>query len=144
MSSDDQLRRGPTSSAHDVFQVVFQGADTLSSFWQPMFKGFGRWQMEMAQLSAKQTRASIELGQKIARAPYPGTVMEAYRAYWTEVGGIYADANRNISMALVRAAPHAAVLELPLKPKVRPRDTLQLIEEADAPTAQQQAMRKVA
>lgn len=132
MSSENGLRRGPTSPAHDFYEVMFQGADLVSSFWQPMLKGVGRWQLEMAQLTAKQTRASVELGTRMTRATSVNSVLDAYSDYWSNVSGYYAEANRNISTALVRAAPHAAVLELPMTPKPRTRDSLLLIDTGNA------------
>lgn len=121
--------RGPTSPAHDFYEVMFQAADMVSSIWQPFLKSAGRWQLEMAQLAAKQGRASMVLGQTLTRARSPDELSEAYRQYWHEVGSFYSDASRNIATALVRAAPHAAVLELPLN-RPRQHDTLRLIDAA--------------
>lgn len=122
--------RPPTSPAHDMFQVMFQTMDMVGSFWQPMLKSAGRWQLEMSQLAAKQTRATMALTQKAVRCDSPVALMEAYRDYWTEVGNLVSDANRNIATALVRAAPHAAVLELPLS-RPRTHDTLYIPGAAD-------------
>ena len=114
MSAEVSQFRAPTSPAHDFFQVMFQAADVVGSFWQPMLKGAGRWQLEMSHLTAKQTRAAMQLSQTALRCDSPLALMDAYRDYWLEVGNLYSDANRNIATAMVRAAPHAAVLELPL------------------------------
>lgn len=136
--------RGPTSPANDVFEVMFQGADILSSFWQPMLKGIGRWQLEVAQLGAKQARATLELGHRVARAENPLVIGDAYRDYWSMVGGIYNEASRNIATAMVRAAPHAAVLELPVMPRARVHDTLQLLDEGRRAAPEAGLERKVA
>ena len=123
--------RAPTTPAHDVFEVMFQAADMVGSFWQPLLKSTGRWQLEMSHLAAKQTRAAIEATHKAARCGSPVALMQVYSDYWSEVGALVSDANRNIATALVRAAPHAAVLELPL---TRPRpqhDTLYIPGAAD-------------
>lgn len=116
--------RAPTTPAHDVFEVMFQAADMVGSFWQPLLKSTGRWQLEMSHLAAKQARAAIEMSQKAARCGSPGALLQVYGDYWNEVGTLVADANRNIATALVRAAPHAAVLELPLAPPRAHHDTL--------------------
>ena len=129
MASEGNGARGPTSPAHDVYEVMFQGADLVSSFWQPFLKGAGRWQLEMAQLATKQTRAALGFSHTLARSRSPDQLVEAYRNYWNEVSSFYSDASRNIATALVRAAPHAAVLELPLH-KPREHDTLQLVDSA--------------
>lgn len=126
MGSEFGQSRGPTSPAHDIFEVVFQGTDMVSSFWQPMLKSVGRWQLEVAQAGTRQTRAAMLLGQRIVRAMGPGDVLQAYQDYWTEVGGVYSDANRNIATAMVRAAPHAAVLELPVAPRRHVHDRIEI------------------
>jgi hypothetical protein len=68
----------------------------------------------------------------MTRATSVNSVLDAYSDYWSNVNGYYAEANRNISTALVRAAPHAAVLELPMTPKPRTRDSLLLIDVGNA------------
>lgn len=133
MGSEFGQTRGPTSPAYDMFQVMFQGTDMISSFWQPMLKGVGRWQLEIAQAGTRQTRAAMALGQRVVRATGPGDVLEAYRDYWTDVSGVYSDASRNIATAIVRAAPHAAVLELPVTPRKHVHDRLEI---SDTPPAQ--------
>lgn len=120
--------RSPTSAVHDVYEVMFQAADMASAFWQPVLKGAGRWQLEMAHLAAKQTRAGLALGHRMARTTSPQGLLEAYHDYWGEIGSFYTDASRNIATALVRAVPHAAVLELPVTPRRR-HDTLDLIDD---------------
>jgi len=122
--------RPPTSPAHDVFEVMFQTMDMVGSFWQPMLKSAGRWQLEVSQLTAKQTRAALTLSQKAVRCDSPVALIEAYREYWLEVGNLVSEANRNIATALVRAAPHAAVLELPLA-RPRTHDTLYISGASD-------------
>lgn len=128
--SSDLVSRGPTSPAHDVFEVMFQAADLWSSVWLPFAKSAGRWQLEMSQLATKQTRAAMALGQRLAHCKSPDHMADAYRQYWNEVGGFYSDASRNIATALVRAAPHAAVLQLPLT-RGHAHDRMQLIDGPD-------------
>ena len=138
--SSDHVSRGPTSPAHDAFEVIFQAADLWASIWSPMLKGAGRWQLEMSQLAAKQARAAMTLGQRLARSENTDHMVDAYREYWYDVGGFYSDASRNIATALVRAAPHSAVLQLPLT-RVHTHDRMQLI---DTPERAEGHERKVA
>lgn len=138
--SSDPLSRGPTSPAHDVFEVMFQAADLWSSCWLPMMKGAGRWQLEMSQLAAKQARAAMTLGQRLSRCETSDHMVDAYREYWYDVGSFYSDASRNIATALVRAAPHTAVLQMPLR-RVHTHDRMQLI---DTPEQAERYERKVA
>ncbi len=131
MSVNVSPLRAPTTPAHDVFNVMFQAADMVGSFWQPLLKSTGRWQLEMSHLAAKQTRAAMVLSNKVVRSDSPLAAMQAYADYWTEVGTLVSDANRNIATALVRAAPHAAVLELPLSRPRAHHDTLFIPGAAD-------------
>ena len=127
MSSEGTLHRAPTSPAHDVFEVMFQTADMLNSFWQPALKSYGRWQLEMSQLAAKQTRANMALAQKLTQCVSSDQMAQAYRDFWHDTASFYGDASRNIATAMVRAAPHAAVLKMPLT-KVPSHDTLRLVD----------------
>lgn len=124
MSFDVRLTRHPTSPAHDYFDLMFQGTDMISSFWQPYLKSAGRWQLELAQLAAKQTRAALELGNTLARSSRPDDVSDAFRTYWGNVHACYETAARNIGTALVKATPDAIVLSIP--PRRRPHDMLEL------------------
>ena len=128
MSSGVLLTRGPTSPAHDFYELMFQGTDTLSSYWQPYLKGFGRWQLEVAQFGARQTRAWIALSQQLAKARTPDDVTYAYREYWNNVNACFEDASRNIAAAVVRASPQNIVLEMPQPSRKRAHDTLELLD----------------
>lgn len=127
MTHEAPSMRAPTSPAHDVFEVMFQAADMWNSLWQPMLKNYGRWQLEMSQLAAKQARANMALVQKVAQCRAPEHMVEAYKEFWHDTAGFYGDASRNIATALVRSAPHAAVLQLPVS-KHPVHDTLRLID----------------
>ena len=128
MSSGVLLTRGPTSPAHDFFELMFQGTDMLSSYWQPYLKGAGRWQLEVAQFGARQTRAWIALSHQLAKARTPDDVSHAYRDYWNNVNACFEDASRNIAAAVVRASPQNIVLDMPQPSRKRAHDTLELID----------------
>lgn len=68
MSFDTAHARGPTSLAHDFYEVMFQGVDIASSCWQPMLKAAGRWQLEVAHLAARQVRATMMLTSGVVHA----------------------------------------------------------------------------
>ena len=133
MGSDVWVTRGATTPAHDFFELMFHGADFVSSYWQPYLKSVGRWQLELAQLGAKQARASIELSHRMARAEQPGQVSDALMDYWRELNTTYEDASRNFAAAVARAAPPSVVLEMPLErpPRKRVHDTLELVDGID-------------
>ena len=57
-----------TSPTHDFVHMMFEGADLVSSFWQPLLKSVGRWQLEAAGLSMKQSQAGLRLAHDLARS----------------------------------------------------------------------------
>jgi hypothetical protein len=130
MSNWSGNSRSPSSPAHDSFQLVFEAADTLSLYWQPLLKSIGRWQLEMAQAGAKQSRAAIALNHRLTQATNPIDVINAQVQFWMQVGQAYSDANQHITQALARAAePPAGVETLPVQKK-RKHDTLRLDDRA--------------
>lgn len=144
MSSETMHVRPPTSPAHDFYEVMFQGTDIVSSYWQPMLKAIGRWQLEVSHLGARQVRANMMLANSLARAGTSSAMTQAYREYWDELSQSYSEANRNITSALSRTtAESSAILHMPPR---RSRDTLQLIDgvEVQVPDAEGAYERKVA
>ena len=132
MSLGAKVTGAPTSPAHDAFLVLFEATDIVSLFWQPMLKGVGRWQLELAQAGAKQSRAAIEFGQRMTRVTNPIDVVNAQVAYWQQIGQVYSDANQNITQAIVRAAEPPAGIEIFPAQKKHPHDTMRL-EDLAAP-----------
>ena len=128
MSFGASKTKAPTSPAHDAFHLMFETADAFSLFWQPFFKGIGRWQLEVAQAGAKQSRAAIELGHRVAHATNPVDIVDAQVHYWQQVGQVYSDANQHITQALARATDMPAGIEILPVSKKRPHDTLRLEE----------------
>ena len=144
MSSETMHVRAPTSAAHDFYEVLFQGTDIVSSYWQPALKAVGRWQLEVSHLAARQLRANMMLANSLARAGTSSAMTQAYREYWDELSQSYSEANRNITSALSRTtAESSAILQMPQR---RSRDTLQLIDgvEVQVPDAEGAYERKVA
>ena len=132
MSLGAKVTGAPTSPAHDAYHLMLEATDMASLYWQPLFKGVGRWQLELAQAGAKQSRAAIELGQRMTRVTNPIDVVNAHVAYWQQIGQVYSDANHNITQAIVRAAEPPAGIEILPVQKKRPHDTMQL-EDVTAP-----------
>lgn len=128
MMSSAPESKGPTSPTYDVLEVAFLAAEMSASLWGPVLKSVGRWQVEMAHLAGRQVRAGVTLSQRLLSAQAPTDVGAAYRDYWFEVARQCGDASRNISMALVRAAPHTAALQVRLVEKPPVHDRLQLLE----------------
>ena len=126
MSLEGKGIGAPTSPTHDAFQLAFETADIFSLFWQPLLKGVGRWQLELAQAGAKQSRAAIEFGQRMTRVTSPIDVVNAQMLYWQQIGQVYSDANQNLTQALARATEPPAGIEILPVQKKRPHDTMRL------------------
>lgn len=142
MSLGFKATGAPTSPVHDAFHLMFETTDMVSLFWQPLFKGVGRWQLELAQAGAKQSRAAIEFGQRMTTVTSPIDVANAQMLYWQQIGQVYSDANQNLTQALARATePPAGIEILPVRKK-RLHDTLRL-EDVAAPRGREE-QRKVA
>lgn len=134
--------RAPTSPTHDAFRLMFEAADMVSIYWQPFLKGIGRWQLELAQVGAKQSRAAIEFGNRLTQSTNPVDLVNAQTLYWQQVGQAYSDAGQNISQAFARASEMPAGIEIMPAQKKRAHDTMWLEE----PTSQRgyEDLRKVA
>ena len=126
MTSWSGNSRSPSSPAHDSFQLAFEAADTFSLYWQPFLKSMGRWQLEMAQAGAKQSRAAIDFNHRLTQATNPIDLVNAQVHFWMQVGQAYSDANQHITQALARAAEPPAGIEILPTQKKRSHDTLRL------------------
>ena len=129
------VREPKTSPAQDYFQLIFEGVDAVSSPWQPMAKGLGRWQMELAQLNAKQSRMALEYNQKMMRCFNPLEAFSETVNFWQKLYTNYADASQQVATVAVKAAqPQLGFEVLPL-PVKRVRDTIVLpdLEEPELP-----------
>jgi hypothetical protein len=132
-----------TSETQDYFRVMFDGADLISSFWQPMLKSVGRWHLEVAGLTVKQGQAALQLSRDLSRSMTPADVASAHARYWDAVTSQYSQSSQRLAASVARTveAPRVSeVVPLPLKP--RGHDVIEL---PDAVTARPEAPeRKVA
>ncbi len=132
MSSGAKVTGAPTSPAHDAFLLMFETTDMVSLCWQPLLKGVGRWQLELAQAGARQSRAAIEFAHCMTQASNPFDVVNAQARYWEQVGQAYSDANQHITQALTRTTQPLPGIEVIPAAKKRPHDTLRLEDRAVA------------
>ena len=142
MSLEGKGIGAPTSPTHDAFQLAFETADIFSLFWQPLLKGVGRWQLELAQAGAKQSRAAIEFGQRMGRVTNPTDMVNAQVVYWQQIGQVYSEANQHITQAMARAAEPPAGIEFSPVQMKRPHETMRL-DDVAAPRGYEE-QRKVA
>ncbi len=120
----------PVSPNHSYFQTIFEGADLLASFWQPMFKSVGRFHLEVAGLSVKQTQAALQLSRDLAKSLSPADVLAANTRYWEAVTAQCAVSGQRLSASITRAVelpPAFEVVKLPVK---QPRDVIVIPDHA--------------
>ncbi len=120
-----------TSPYQDYYQLMFEGADYVSAFWQPVFKGYGRGQLELAHLGAKQGQAVMQWGRTIAMAPSPAGIAAAYVQLWQAIADQYTESSCKLATAVTQAAQQTAAFEVLTLPVNRSRDTL-VIQPLDA------------
>lgn len=126
MNRDSNRLAPATSPTHDAFQVMFDSFDMMSSFWQPSCKGFGRWQLELAQLNARQNTAALEFSRNMMRWTSPMEAMTNTWSYWQTLSGFYGMASENLSAVAAKAAQPPLALEIVPLPVNKARDTIVL------------------
>lgn len=126
MESEYQRVPPATSPTHDAFQVMFDSLDMVSSIWQPSAKGFGRWQLELAQLNARQNRAALEFGRNMMRWTSPMDAMTNTWSYWQTLSGFYGMAGENLTSVVAKAAQPPLAIEIVPLPVKKARDTIVL------------------
>ena len=126
------LREPKTSPAQDYFQLMFEGFDAVSSPWQPMAKGLGRWQLELAQLNAKQSRTSLAYSQRMMRCFNPLEAFSETVNFWQQLYSNFADASQQVATVAVKAAQPQLGFEVFPLPVKRARDTI-VLPELDEP-----------
>ena len=96
-----------TSPTHDFFQFMFEGADLLSSFWQPVLKSVGRLHLEVAGIGIKHGQAAVKLSQELARSVSPLEAYAAHVRYWEAISAQFAQSQQRIvaSSADLSGAP---------------------------------------
>lgn len=130
------------SPSHEYAHMLFEGADMVSSFWQPLLKSVGRWQLEVSGLGMKHGQAALKLSHELARAFSPSDVYAAHVRYWEAVSSQVNQSQQRIAAATVRAAeaPLTAGV-VPLVAGLRGHDIIKL---PDDDAASVTAVRKVA
>jgi hypothetical protein len=137
MSNEANEVRRTTSPTYEFFHTMFEGADLISSFWQPGLKGLGRGQLELATLNARQSQAFLHWGRSIATATSPADVMSANLNFWQTSTSLCADASQRLtaSLSVATQPPHAfehAFELVPLPVARRIHDTLVISDEENA------------
>ncbi len=131
MSDEMSARRANTSFYKDIFQMAFETADVMSFWWQPLVKGVGRAQLEIAGLQAKNLQAAMNWSRAIATAREPDDLLRANVGFCQSVLSHCEEAAPRVSGAMTKAAEPVVGFQLLPLPIRRNRDEV-FIGDADA------------
>ena len=133
MSEFGLSRPRGSSPYHNYFQLMFEGADVLSSYWQPAFKSVGRSQLEFAGLAARQGQALMQWGRNVSMTPTPAGILAANIQFWQTFAEHISESTSKMTAAFGQAAPQSDPFELVTLPVKRVRDTIVIpgLEEQD-------------
>ncbi len=131
MSDEMSARRANTSFYKDIFQMAFETADVMSFWWQPLVKGVGRAQLEIAGLQAKNLQAAMNWSRAIVTAREPDDLLRANVGFCQSVLTHCEEATPRVSGAMTKAAEPVVGFQLLPLPIRRNRDEV-FIGDADA------------
>lgn len=104
MAKDYPTPEVHTSPTHDTFQLMFDTYDVFSSYWQPMIKAARRWQIEMANLSARQGQATLDYSQRLLRSASPADAVNETLSYWQKLFDNASESAQQLAVSAVKAA----------------------------------------
>jgi hypothetical protein len=131
MSQSQFEKQAVTSPSYDYFQMLFEGADIYSSLWQPMLKSVGRWQLEVAGLSVKQSQAVLAWSRDVTRCWTPADAVAANVRYLETVSSQYAQSSQRLAATVSRAVEAPALSEVVQLNVKRGHDVIELPGLAD-------------
>lgn len=136
----DNFMPKPSKSSHtqDYVQLILDGADMISSIWQPMLKAAGRWQLEVAGLGVKHGQAALQLSRDLTRCMTTGDVASAHMRYWNTVTMQYSQSSQRLAASVARAQQQVPVVSevVTLTRKPRGHDVIELPDAATADPAE--------
>lgn len=116
-----------TSPYYTFFQVLFDTIDTTAFYWQPLLRGVGSSQLEMAGLQARQAQAMVHWTHQMMRCGSPMDIADANARLWQALLGNCVDAAPRVAAAANTATQSVGPIVLPL-PAAPSRDTLILLD----------------
>src|SRR5690606_27579077 len=103
-----------TSVYYPYYQAVFEMADIVSVFWQPLLKAIGRSQLEMASLQARQARTMMRWGQQVLQPASPLDLMNTNAHFWQTMTEQYVDVVPRVAAAVTTATQSVNPIVLPI------------------------------
>jgi hypothetical protein len=126
MSQSQYEKQVVTSPSYDYFQMLFEGADIYSALWQPMLKSVGRWQLEVAGLSVKQSQAVLAWSRDVARCWTPADAVAANVRYLETVSSQYALSSQRLAATVSQAVETPVLSDVVQLPVKRGHDVIEL------------------
>lgn len=120
----DLSPRPPTTL--DFYRSMFDGIDVFMSFWQPMLKGVGRMNLEVAQVSAQHGRSTLIWTSEMVRSRTPSDVLTANLKLYDALRTQQRDSIEKISAAMAKSVETPPGFEIPKLPQSPVRDVLVL------------------
>lgn len=126
MRNLDGHEQTSVSPYQDYYLPVFEYADMISAFWQPVFKMIGRQNLEIAQMGAKGAQAALQWSRNVATSPSPAGLMAANTQYWRSITQTYTTSSHKMASVAAEAAAASHQPSLVTLPVRRARDTIQI------------------
>lgn len=137
MESTNMRKVEGSLHTYDMFQIFCEGADLVSSVWQPLLKSVGRWNLEVAGLGVKQTQAALQLSRDLARCKTPGDIASANIRYWDAMTSQFAHSSQRLAATAARSVSVETYVEptevVTLSIKARDRDLIVIPEQTSNP-----------
>jgi hypothetical protein len=115
-----------TSPYYSFFQALFDTIDTTAFYWQPLLRGVGSGQLEIAGLQARQAQAVVHWTHQMMRCGSPMDIADANARLWQTMLGNCVDVAPRVAAAASTATQSVAPIVLPLP--TPNRDTLVLLD----------------
>jgi hypothetical protein len=92
------------------------GFEVLTQAYEPVFKGFARWQLELLTLSSRRAQAYLELPSRLAQCRTPQDLANEQMQFWQAAYHQYTESAQRALVALSQlggAVPGASPAERP-------------------------------
>jgi hypothetical protein len=132
------------SPFQNVLQTYFGSFDGLAQAYEPVFKGYARWQLEVLSLTSRRAQAYLELPSRVAQCRTPQDLANEQMLFWQTAYQHYTDSTQRMLLAISQIGPSAQTAQ-PEAPRERDYMTVSDPKEpAAAPPRFTERERKVA
>ena len=121
----------PGFKSLDFYQSMFDGVDFWMSYWQPALKGFGRMQLEMAQLAAKNGQSTLTWAANLAACRTPEAIFRVNSAYIEALVSHQRHSVEKLTAAAVKATEPPPAFEVLKMPQRSSHDIIRLPQDGE-------------